>query len=200
VSTLDHLVVAAATLEEGRRWVEERVGVPMEPGGAHPDFGTHNRLLSLGPDCYLEVIAVDPGAPPPDRPRWFELDTPQMRQRLAAGPALIHWVVAVASMDGERDVLGLSRGAHRWALTVPGDGRMPVGGLAPSRILWHTPPPSTTLPEKRVRLEVLTLRTPEPRALRTALAGVDAPVELREGPAGMAALLKTPLGRVTLAG
>ena len=65
VSALDHLVVAAADLEEGTRWVEERLGVGLEAGGRHTLFGTHNRVLSLGPDCYLEVIAVDPEAPPP---------------------------------------------------------------------------------------------------------------------------------------
>ena len=35
---------------------------PLESGGRHPHMGTHNRLLSLGPDLYLEVIAVDPDA------------------------------------------------------------------------------------------------------------------------------------------
>lgn len=198
MSTLDHLVVAATSLAEGSRWVEERLGVATEPGGRHTAFGTHNRLLSLGPDCYLEVIAIDPEAPPPRRPRWFELDTPQMRERLATGPALIHWVVAVASLDGEPDVLELSRGANRWSLTVPPDGRMPLGGLAPSRILWRTPPPASSLQDKGVRLGWLTLRTPEPNTLRDLVAAVRAPVEVREGPSAMTALLKTHSGDVTL--
>ena len=53
MSTLDHLVVAATSLAEGSQWVEERLGVTTDPGGHHTAFGTHNRLLSLGPDCYL---------------------------------------------------------------------------------------------------------------------------------------------------
>ena len=32
---LDHLVVAARTLDEGAAWVEARLGVPMGPGGKH---------------------------------------------------------------------------------------------------------------------------------------------------------------------
>jgi len=152
VSTLDHLVVAAAGLEEGALWVEERLGVGLEAGGRHAAFGAHNRLLSLGPDCYLEVIAVDPDAPPPHRPRWFELDTAPMRERLADGPALVHWVVRVDSVDEITDPLELSRGDNRWVIGVPPDGRMPLGGLAPSRILWRTPPPSTLLPDKEIRM------------------------------------------------
>jgi hypothetical protein len=37
-------------------------------------MGTHNRLLKLGEGFYLELIAIDPQAPPPGRPRWFGLD------------------------------------------------------------------------------------------------------------------------------
>ena len=43
---LDHLVVAARTLEEGVAWVESRLGIAMGPGGKHAAMGTHNRLLS----------------------------------------------------------------------------------------------------------------------------------------------------------
>jgi hypothetical protein len=59
---LDHLVVAARTLEEGAAWVTGRLGVSMAPGGKHALMGTHNRLLSLGARAYLEVIAIDPDA------------------------------------------------------------------------------------------------------------------------------------------
>ena len=42
-------------------------------------MGTHNRLLGLGTNVYLEVIAIDTEAAPPARPRWFSLDTPEMQ-------------------------------------------------------------------------------------------------------------------------
>lgn len=42
-------------------------------------FGTHNRCLGMEDGIYLEVIAVDPEAPPPSRPRWFGLDDPSMQ-------------------------------------------------------------------------------------------------------------------------
>ena len=71
---LDHLAVSAADLAVGTARIEDLFGVRLAPGGKHPDMGTHNRLLSLGPGLYLEVIAIDAAAPPPDRPRWFDLD------------------------------------------------------------------------------------------------------------------------------
>jgi hypothetical protein len=85
----DHLVIGAASLRQGVDWVEGKLGVAMPPGGSHPRMGTHNHLTALGPDSCLEVIAVDPAAEPPARPRWFALDDPAERARLEARPRLL---------------------------------------------------------------------------------------------------------------
>ena len=197
---LDHLVIAAHTLEEGAAWLEARLGVPLQPGGEHPAFGTHNRLLSLGA-AYLEVIAVDPAAPAPPRPRWFGLDTPQLRARLASGPALIHWVAAVPDLPERPDVLPLSRGENRWRLTVPENGELPGGGVEPSLIVWDTPAPPTRLPDAGVRLLTLRLGTPDPDALRERLSALNfaGEVEVYGAPQPeLSAQLETPGGGVTL--
>jgi hypothetical protein len=149
---LDHLVVAARTLEEGGAWVEARLGAAPVPGGKHPAMGTHNRLLGLDRGQYLEVIAVDPAAPAPARPRWFALDSNAMRALLAGGPALIHWVVRTDDLeDALRDypepveILPFERGKFRWRMGVPRDGRIPCG--CPTLIQWEDGPhPSETLP------------------------------------------------------
>ncbi len=140
---LDHLVVAARTLEEGAAWIESKLGVATAAGGKHAVMGTHNRLLRLDAGRYLEVIAIDPEAPPPGRPRWFELDTPAMQARLACGPALIHWVGRTDDLEGAlRDsadpveVLSFSRGPYRWRLGLARDGRLPANG-APTLIQWE---------------------------------------------------------------
>ena len=56
---LDHLAIGCRDLDAGSRFTEALLGVPMASGGQHARYGTHNRLLSLGPDLYLEVIAPD---------------------------------------------------------------------------------------------------------------------------------------------
>src|SRR5258706_5086926 len=98
-SCLDHVVVAARTLDEGSDWIEARLGVRPVPGGKHALMGTHNRLLGLGKRVYLEGIAIDPGAPKPARARWFSLDQPEMTRRLERAPSLIHWVVKSESIE-----------------------------------------------------------------------------------------------------
>jgi hypothetical protein len=181
---LDHLVVAARDLESGARWLEERLGVPLVPGGTHVAMGTHNRLLKLagGERLYLELIAIDPAAPPPGRPRWFGLDDPDMQDQLAERPHFIHWVVrsddlAHEATPGHGEILAMQRGDFRWRITVPADGRLPDGGRQPTLIQWDVSfHPGERLPESGCTL--LTLDTSDP----------DRPV----------ATLETPLGGVVL--
>jgi hypothetical protein len=58
--SIDHFVIGVRDLEAGARWFEEATGVAPQPGGAHHGRGTRNALVSLGPDVYLELLAVDP--------------------------------------------------------------------------------------------------------------------------------------------
>ena len=66
---VDHLIVAAPSLDAGVAWCERTLGVTPGPGGQHPQMGTHNRLLKIAsdayPQAYLEIIAIDPAAPHP---------------------------------------------------------------------------------------------------------------------------------------
>jgi len=71
---LDHLAIIAPSLEVGADYVHDALGIDMPKGGKHPQMGTHNLLLRLGADVFLEVIAVDPEAERPRRRRWFGLD------------------------------------------------------------------------------------------------------------------------------
>ncbi|MEH6774342.1 MAG: VOC family protein, partial [Cereibacter changlensis] len=91
---LDHLAVAAETLDEGVAAVEAALGVTLAGGGQHGHMGTHNRLLGLG-DLYLEVIAVEPAAPAPAWPRWFDLD------HFPGPPRLANWVARCDDLDAE---------------------------------------------------------------------------------------------------
>lgn len=82
------------------------------------------------------------------------------------------------------EVLELSRGDNRWALTVAADGSLPDGGVQPSLIVWHTPRPPRRLPGMGVRLAALHPGTPEPDRLRAWLDAVRfvGEVEVYEAP------------------
>ena len=206
----DHLVVAARNLAEGVAWVESRLGVPMGPGGKHELMGTHNRLLSLGPGRFLEAIAIDPEAPPPARPRWFDLDSPSMQERLAQGPALLTWVVRTDDIDaatrttagGKPDILALSRGAYRWRIGVPPSGALALGGCSPTVIQWASAHPGEALADVGCRMERLVLRHPEAPATLHALhaAGLDPaePVEAHRAGQALEARIRTPRGIVEI--
>ncbi len=204
---IDHLVVAAADLDSGATWLEARLGVRLAPGGRHVAMGTHNRLLRLGPKRYLELIAIDPAAPPPGRPRWFGLDDPALQARHAQRPRLIHWVARcddIAACAGRTaDILDMARGGFRWRIGVPGDGRLPGDGLIPSFIQWHSPAhPAESLPEQGCALMKLEGFHAHAVPVRNALAalGLDTtlalyPAEADEVP-GLVAYLRTPKGLV----
>ena len=98
---LDHLVVLADTLGQGVAWCEATLGVTPGPGGEHPLFGTHNRLLSVAaaafPLAYLEIIAINNEAASAGtagatgRKRWFDMDDEALRRDVRQhGPRLIH--------------------------------------------------------------------------------------------------------------
>lgn len=172
ILTIDHLAVAATSLEAGAAWVEAALGVPLSPGGQHPAMGTYNRLLNLGASEYLEVIAIDPAAAVPGRARWFDLDD------FAGPPRLTAWVArcddleaALNALPGSGAALALSRGDLRWEMAVPKDGRLPFDGAAPALIRWEgSAHPAACLPDHGCRLAALEITHPQPSRLQTALA------------------------------
>lgn len=165
---IDHLVVAARTLSEGVDHVSRRLGVPLAPGGRHARMGTHNALVSLG-ECYLEVIAIDPQAPPCDGPRWFGLD------HFTGVPRLVHWVAATDAIDALRPddcrILDMERGDFRWRFAVTADGRPSLGGTVPALIAWQDGGhPCNRLPDHGLRLKRLSLACDQPHRLRGELS------------------------------
>jgi Glyoxalase-like domain len=212
---VDHLVVAAATLQQGVAWCEATFGITPGPGGRHPLMGTHNRLFKVAsavhPDAYLEIIAIDPEAPPPDRVRWFGLDEPALRARLQHGPRLVHVVARSTMLQAHR--LGLigagldpgnpvqagrdtPHGRLAWQILVRDDGVLPCGGALPTLIQWQGTHPATHMPDSGVTLRTLALNG-VPEGARDVLCLRDVFVQSRPGPA-LVADFDTPLGPLTL--
>jgi len=210
VAALDHLVVAAATLEQGEDHLERLLGVRPQRGGKHVAMATHNSLLRLGDKAYLEVIAIDPAASPPQRPRWFALDSAAMREALAEAPRLIHWVARTDDIDAARRVCAIDpgpaqsmeRGAFRWRITIPDDGHLPGDGLVPTLIQWSDARhPTDTMTQSGVRLAALSAAHPEPARIRSALERLSLGETLKVTfgtPPRLAAMLQTRRGPVTL--
>lgn len=198
--SLDHLAVACTDLAAGAAAAEAALGVPTQPGGEHARFGTHNRLLSLGPQEYLEIIAINPAAEPPGRPRWFDLDN------FAGAPRLSTWIAACEDLPealelapkGSGARIPLTRGDLRWQMAVPDDGRLPFDGIFPALIKWDGPHhPAQRLTDHGVRLKVLRLSHPEPTALRKALKPLlgDPRIKIVKGAPGLSAEFSTPAGK-----
>ena len=209
-AAFDHLVVAAATLEQGEEHIEALLGVRPQRGGKHVAMGTHNSLLKLGSKSFLEVIAVDPDGAAPLRPRWFALDAPAMREALGGQPRLIHWVARTDDVEAARRACPvdvgrtqpMERGSFHWRITIPDDGHLPGDGLVPTLIQWaDARHPADALPDSGVRLATLAGAHPQPAAIRAALQalalGDTIKVTFAATPR-VAALLRTPRGPVTL--
>jgi hypothetical protein len=200
MAQIDHLVVAATTLEAGVAWCERTLGVTPGPGGEHALFGTHNRLLKLQSDAeppvYLEIIAINPQAQPTragDLRRWFDLDDPALRQRLQRhGPQLVHWVARVPAI--EPAVAALK------ALGVRDDGQRLFDGALPTLIEWGETHPARTMPDSGLTLTAFEVSHPRTGELRDALQAIGLEgVRVSDEPPTLVAQLQTPQGRVTLA-
>ena len=216
---VDHLVIAAADLEQGAAWCEATLGVAPVAGGEHPLMGTHNRLLRIAtvdyPRAYFEIIAVQPGRTPQRARRWFDLDAEGMRDTLRReGPRLVHFVASVPDVQEALAAwqrLGIDRGeavrASRqtprglleWRITVRPDGQRLFAGALPTLIEWGQVHPAPALPESGVTLQGLGANHPEAAQLQAACEAIGLRgFAVKEGPARLCAVFDTPRGRVRL--
>lgn len=177
---LDHLAVSGTDRDTARAHIEEALGLPMQTGGEHARFGTHNHLMGLERGLYLEAISIDPIAPQPDRPRWFDLDD------FSGKPRLTNWICAVPDMThalsqwpDAGDPISLERGDLRWQMAVPQSGKLPFSGTFPPLISWSgTLHPAQMLGSSGASLKQLTIHHPEATDLADLL-GVIAGASVR---------------------
>ena len=168
---IDHIVYGVPDLAVGISEIEDLLGVRPVIGGRHPDFGTHNALVSLGPGTYLEIIAPDPDSPVPVAGRAFgvtenrdpgiitwALRTDSIRQVADAAAAAGVNIGEIAEGKRERpDGVVLS-----WQLSNPDP--MPLGGAIPFLIDWgDTPHPAGSAPRAG---ELIGFRIEHPRKTR----------------------------------
>jgi len=197
-SQIDHLVVAAHSLQQGVEWCEATLGITPAAGGEHEKYGTHNRLFKIAtpafPVAYLEIIAINPDAviekkPPPTR--WFDLDNSQLQAELLKSPRLIHFVANTSNIQDARHawkaqgidrgpVIHASRktpkGLLQWQITVRLDGDRLFDGTLPTLIQWGKPEaadpmhlhPRNHLPRSGVSLKSLSVSHPSAGKIQAA--------------------------------
>jgi len=199
---IDHLVVMAASLDQGVQWCEDTLGITPGPGGEHEKYGTHKRLFKIAspqfPLAYFEIIAINPQAVIPKRaqvPRWFDMDNAALQKAVAQGPRLIHFVSSTEDVKAARHVLrtqGIergqvvhasrksSKGTLNWQITVREDGDRLFNGCMPTLIQWGKPEatdplrlhPRNSLPRSGVTLQSLTVSHPSGEKLQAAYEAI----------------------------
>ncbi|MCC7263058.1 MAG: VOC family protein [Candidatus Latescibacteria bacterium] len=203
---LDHLVLATPDLAAGIAAVEEHLGVPCLPGGAHPAWGTRNALVPLGPTSYLEVIGPDPERLPGPLPELFGI-------HILDGPRLVTWAAKGAHLSrlvGDARAHGIDLGAVlpgsrvrpdgvtlTWELTDPLQSR--AGGVLPFFIDWGTSPHPATAGPAGVQLLGFSAEHPEPAVVAAPLGKLGLCLDLAHGPRpALCAVLQTTRGEVVL--
>ncbi|MEP2981478.1 MAG: VOC family protein [Lentilitoribacter sp.] len=196
----DHIAIVARSLDEGVDYVRDQLGIEMPPGGQHPFMGTHNRLLALNETEFLEVIAIDPDAQRPDRPRWFGLDhfdgTPKIGTWILGSPDIAE------SFDKAHDrIIDMTRGDLKWQITIADDGVLASDGAFPQLIQWpQGPHPAGKMVKQNCRLHSFKIVHPEALKINEFVddALVDTRISIVQGDVSFEAVFETPNGLKTL--
>ena len=203
---IDHLVFATPKLAQGVGEIEALTGVRASAGGQHTAWGTHNCLLALGSDTYLEIIAPDPSQPPPTKPRPFGIDD-LTHSRLVTWAARGSRLEQFAHAAAERGVLLGERfsgsrvrsdgAVLSWQLTSP--WTLLEGGLIPFFIDWGSSPHPAASAAPGLLLVELRAEHPSPHVLAQTLRtlGLGLPIQQASNTA-LVATIDGPNGRIQL--
>ena len=201
---IDHIMIGVADLDRGIEELTKATGVRPVYGGKHPR-GTHNALLSLGGNKYLELIALQPdfkSVPGTDDLRSLKKPTP------------IGWAVSATDMtalqrDLKRANIAISKPADGSRITPAGSTlRWQTAGLvnqvqaAPFFIAWAegTPHPSTTSPPG-CTLDSFGIASPDAKDLQSMINALGLKVAvMTDRKASYVVTLRCPKGKVRFGG
>ena len=167
---LDHIVLGANTLQEGTDYVEKKLGLSLSEIGYHHHMGTHNRVIKIGENIYLEVLAIDPNANKPKHFRWFNLDIEEQQARLKISPQIIGYVIENENPDMLKfynPFFEASREDYRWEFAMPKCDNNQIknelieSGLVPSLIKWKSKKPVDQMVDNYFELEKIQIELTE---------------------------------------
>ena len=180
-SRIDHIVIGTANLISGTKILETKLSTKFSPGGEHMIMGTHNKLLKLQSNIYLEVIANNPNVIKPSRQRWFSLDESSIKEKIKKSPRLLCWVLEVDNIEdtvkkcgyNPGEILQLSRDELTWKVTVPSNGKLVENGVLPVLIEWPSNQhPSKKLNNSKVSINKISLFHPEPYKIKNIISNL----------------------------
>ena len=208
-SRIDHIVIGAANLISGRNILETKLSTKFSLGGEHQFMGTHNKLLKLQSDIYLEIIANNPNVDKPSRQRWFSLDEARTKEKIKHSPRALCWVLEVDNIEdtvkkcgyNPGEILQVSRGELTWKITVPSNGRLADNGVLPALIEWPSDQhPSKKLTNNNISMKTLSLFHPEPNKIKNIISNLIESnlIRVLEGVSKIELILTTEKGEVLI--
>ena len=206
LDNVDHLVYAVPNLEKAMADLGKKLGVAPVLGGQHRSQGTHNALIHLGKNSYLEIIAPDPNNDTFSGERWMGLD-------VITEPTITRW--AVKSNDLSRDRAYLFTVDPNLAELKGGKRKKPDGTFLKWKATITLPEPTVEIlpfvidwkgedhPTRELpqvcKLKKLRATAPMPYMVETAVSSLNIDVEIgvADEPS-ITAWIETPNGLVEL--
>ena len=158
---LDHIVFGAFTLEEGTEFVENILQANLSDIGYHKDMGTHNRVIRISDEIYLEVVAIDPKIRNLKNRKWFNLDNSNLQLKLKKSPQIIGYVIEKKDIKISKyydPFFEASRANYRWQFAMPTyknkflDSEIVETGIIPSLISWKSEKPINQMKKNQFEL------------------------------------------------
>ncbi len=203
--TPDHFLVGCDFLENGIQFIKDKTGIEAVRGGKHPGVGTHNALISLGKNVYLEIIAPDPDAP--------ALVSRYAFLRDLSSPQLFYW--AAGTHDIEKLEADYKKAGYTTGGVSPGSRRRTDGillqwktlfietefsDLVPFFIQWDSNSlhPSTDAPAG-CTVEHFEIQTAQKEKVQKIFKGLQLNVPVEAGEKNrLVLILQTPKGKIYL--
>ena len=206
MNKIDHLVYAVPDLEKAVNQFERISGVRPVYGGKHQHQGTHNALINLGNNSYLEFLAIDPENKNIPPPRWMGID-------LIREPKITRWAVKSKAINEELNILkkikpslAITKTGKRqrqdgailqWELSIP--QATPEVEIYPFFIDWKSSEhPTVALPQ---HCELISFHAthPAPAEIITFLKNINAEITIEKGnEITLIAKINTPNGQIVL--
>lgn len=197
---IDHLMWACSDLDRGVSEMQQLSGIKAELSGSHTGMGTRNALMSLGDDCYLEIIAPDPN----------QSLTGNFGGRLASlqTSGLLSWAVCypgLANLKTELNAKGFTTSSVRTTTRLTASGESLTWELlfvtnlpgAPFFIDWlDCVHPAKTSP-KGCELLGLSVSASDLTAYKKVFGDIER-LALSEGDSNPAATIQSPGGEVLI--